>query len=428
MKKLHYSWMICLSGAILMFAAVGLTVTAFSVYQPYIISVNGFTNTQSSALMTIRSVFTLCGLLLVGVFYRRLNLRLGMTVTMILAAGTFFLYGLSHSYSMYCISSAISGLAYALGGMIPVSLLISRWFRDKVALAMGICSAGTGLSAVVMPPVATWFVEEYALSTAFLAEGFFILILALLVFLLVRNSPTEKNLAPLRAAQPKAGAARPAPKQEGLINLDRRVFGMMVIATALLSALGNTGYCHLAVLYTTEGYSSDVVASIISMAGLTLMLGKCIYGGITDRIGGYRSNFFSYGLTIVGGVLCAMAGTKMLALAYIAMLALNIGIPISTVGISVWARDLSDGAHYAQNLKWFQIAYALGGLALNTLPGAIADATGSYVPAYVLFAVLMGVSFALVQLSYRRNRRRAMAAGLIADMCRERRPGRKAHV
>ena len=171
MKKLHYSWVICLSGALLMFAAVGLTITAFSVYQPYIISVNGFSNTQASVLMTIRSIFTLVALLFVEVFYRRLNLRLGMAITVLLAAGSFFMYSVSRGYLMYCVSSALSGVAYAMGGMIPVSLLISRWFRDKVGLALGICSAGTGVSAVLIPPVVTRMIEKHSLSTAFMAEG-----------------------------------------------------------------------------------------------------------------------------------------------------------------------------------------------------------------------------------------------------------------
>ena len=98
------------------------------------------------------------------------------------------------------------------------------------------------------------------------------------------------------------------------------------------------------------------------------------------------------------------------------MLALNIGIPISTVGMSIWAHDLSDGVHYARNLKWFQMSYAVGGIAFSALPGALADLTGSYVPAYVIFAVMMAVSVLLVQVSYLRNRRRALAAGMEADV------------
>ena len=74
------------------------------------------------------------------------------------------------------------------------------------------------------------------------------------------------------------------------------------------------------------------------------------------------------------------------------------------------------------------MSYALGGLALNTLPGAIADLTGSYVPAYILFTGMMAVSFAMVQMSYRRNRRRAAAAGLTENVRRSGNAVRKARV
>ena len=62
------------------------------------------------------------------------------------------------------------------------------------------------------------------------------------------------------------------------------------------------------------------------------------------------------------------------------------------------------------------MSYAVGGIAFSALPGALADLTGSYVPAYVIFAVMMAVSFLLVQVSYLRNRRRALAAGMEADV------------
>lgn len=46
-NKPHYGWFVCLGCALLLFSTSGLTVNAFTVYQPYILRYNGLTNSQS---------------------------------------------------------------------------------------------------------------------------------------------------------------------------------------------------------------------------------------------------------------------------------------------------------------------------------------------------------------------------------------------
>ena len=44
----HRAWLVCLGGALAMFAVMGLGVNVFSIYQPEIIRLNGFTDAQGS--------------------------------------------------------------------------------------------------------------------------------------------------------------------------------------------------------------------------------------------------------------------------------------------------------------------------------------------------------------------------------------------
>ena len=50
-------WLVCLGGAVMFFVAIGLGSNLYSVYQPYIIVQNGFTNTQAAWIVTTRSLF-----------------------------------------------------------------------------------------------------------------------------------------------------------------------------------------------------------------------------------------------------------------------------------------------------------------------------------------------------------------------------------
>ena len=47
LRRPHYAWIICLGGALSLFAVMGMGINVFSVYQPYIIQLNGFSNAQA---------------------------------------------------------------------------------------------------------------------------------------------------------------------------------------------------------------------------------------------------------------------------------------------------------------------------------------------------------------------------------------------
>ena len=48
------------------------------------------------------------------------------------------------------------------------------------------------------------------------------------------------------------------------------------------------------------------------------------------------------------------------------------------------------------------MAYALGMLVFGPLPGILADRAGSYVPAYMVFALLTAAAMVIVQSIYRK--------------------------
>lgn len=77
------------------------------------------------------------------------------------------------------------------------------------------------------------------------------------------------------------------------------------------------------------------------------------------------------------------------------------GAPLTTVGLSVWAADFSCAERRAQSVQRFQLCYAIGGLAFSFMPGMVADLTGSYAPAYVIFALFGVFSILTVQSTYR---------------------------
>lgn len=409
--KPHYGWAVCFGGSLLILCTVGLALNAFTVFLPFILSAHDFSNTQGAMINTIRCLFSVPALALAPRYLRRTGLRLGVTLAALLVAGAHALYAAATQIEMYYLAAALIGIGYGFGSMLSVSLLIDRWFVQHRGLALGFCASWSGLGTLIAPTVITLLVEHYGLRTAFLVEAGFMLLAALIVFAVIRNYPAEKGCAAL-GAQPGAAACPPQAAAGPTVN--RHASLPLMLSLLLLGMVAIPGTTNMALHYSIQGYGSMTVALAVSLFGFTLVLGKCLFGLVDDRIGGYRTNYVFLGLLICGLILCAAVGGGARFPLLAACALMGMGFPVSTVGLSIWAADLADAGAYADMLRRFQILYIAGGLIGSPLPGIIADYSGSYTPAYVLYAGMIVITLAIVQYEYRRRRRKKAQPALTA--------------
>lgn len=219
MKRPHRAWAICLGCTLMLFVCGGLSVNAFSVTQPYVLAYGGFTNTQTSMINTIRALSYLGCMFAAPLFFRTLGYRLGTAVAVAFSAVSFAVFAASKTLAGFYLGGVLAGIGYGFGSMIPATILINRWFHRKKGLAIGLCSASTGLAMIVFSPILTAICETRGLQACFLVEAVFSLVCAVLVFLLVRESPEKLSLSAYGAedgcapAEPRcaAGCTAPAP-------------------------------------------------------------------------------------------------------------------------------------------------------------------------------------------------------------------------
>ncbi len=81
----------------------------------------------------------------------------------------------------------------------------------------------------------------------------------------------------------------------------------------------------------------------------------------------------------------------------------GLGFAVTTVGISLWAVELSDAPSYERTLKVFQIVIAIGGIILGLVPGFVYEHFGDYRIVYEAFGVLAIVAVICLTLTYRRE-------------------------
>lgn len=395
MKKIHYSWFICAGGTLMLFCTGGLAVTGFSVYSPYLISQIGISNFQASAIPFIRSLFTLLGMSFVTFAIRKLEIRRVVSLSLLLCSAAFAVFGCSLSFPGLALGAAVSGLAMGFGGMISCSILISRWFISHNGLALGICMAATGLATFVASPIITAVIENFSLRTAFFTEALFILAAAIITYAILRSNPSCKNLEPLGAG---GQGEEPAPKAYAGQNAPSHLYFLMCVSILIFGMSANNIHSHLSVLYSSVGLDTAKVSWIVSTFGISLAAGKAAYGQISDKIGVFRASLIMYSLVLVGNGLSCFAQTNSYPASLAITAVMGFGLSVTSVAASAYALHISTEEEYPKTVSRFQFMNTLGGLIFGTIPGILADITGSYIPSFALmFACsLIGAASALI--------------------------------
>ncbi len=406
MKKHHYAWTICAAGTLLIFITMGAVSNAFSIYMPYIRDGFGLTNAQTSTLVTMRLVVAFVCMLLIGKYYDFFEIRLGVTLATIFGSLAFLVYSFAQSFPMFALGAGISGLAYGFGSMVPVSILMTRWFDDHKALAISICSAGSGMGSVVLPPVITGLLSTLEMPLVFRLEALFILLCSALIFIFIRNFPHELGLRRLGENREKLKeAAAQLASRSGKTPITGSIMAIALAGCFLMGAQGNPGIMHIPVLYTSAGYSSTFAATLMSIIGAALIVGKIAFGEVTDKIGGFKSSIIFFLVLIAGNGLCCFAEYGSAILSLISAFILGVGYAVSTIGPSIWAGDLTSEFEFPRILKDFQISYSLGALITASIPGLLADHfSGSYVPAFILFTAMSVLASVLIAAAYIKRR------------------------
>ena len=401
MKKIHYAWVICIACLWLYLCNMGLCSNIFTIYLPFL-KAEGLSDSMGSTILSVRCLFSFLATFFVGIYYRRFSLRTGILLASLFGAVSPLVFCAAGSNALiYYLGAALAGIAYGFGCIYPAALLLSNWFHARMGLAVGISSAGSGITTMAFSPLFSSIALRFSLQTAFLAQAAFMLLSAAAVFFVVRDTPQEKSMT----AYGDRADAQPTVQQGTSQPLPPLMLGLLGLMMLLNGGAGQAFSGHLAILATTSGYSTELAASIVSLFGLTLTLSKLAAGGIIDRIGTRKCSILLLSLFLAGCLLVlGMNGTDAFW-CFAASALMGMGASVYNVGPPLWAGDLSAPDQYAATLKWLQIFYNLGGIVFSVVPGLIADHTAEYKSSYLLFAAMMLTSLLILLWAYRQRRK-----------------------
>lgn len=396
--RVHYGWIVIFMGLLTTIAAHGFGRMAYTIILPAMKDGLHFDYTQLGLLSTGNFIGYLSMAIIGGFLAARFGTRIVITLALLVLGTTIILTGLAQSFgfafSMRLLTGFGNGAAY-----VPAMALGSAWFSLKRrGFATGIVSggigAGTAISGYLVPPILVGYGFE-GWRYAWYTLGSIALVIAVIVFLLVRTRPEEKGLLPVGATEKNT----PTPSAPA-------VSSGATLQWSSVWKLGSVWYLGLVyffyglsyVIYMTffaaylvkdMGQSPAFAGKLWFTVGVLSMFCGVIWGGISDRLGRSRGSALAY---------------LVLAAAYIiyALVQVPAGFYFSAIlfGLTAWsiptimaaaAGDFMGPRLAPAGLGFITLFFGVGQALGPALGGYLADATQSFT---LPFLVAGGISLA----------------------------------
>ena len=286
------------------------------------------------------------------------------------------------------------GMMALLGaGTIPVTWTraIATSFFKRRGLALGLALTGTGICASVAPHYTVWLTDHYGWRGAYMGLALVPLVLAWpMLYFLFKPLDTHSDSA-LEAPDTKVAL-------ENGLTLGEAVRGYrfwILLLSILFAYQGFSGIGpNLLPSLTDDGFTRDQAASVQSVFGISIIIGRVIVGYLVDRF--WAPGVAAFCLAIPAAGAAMLHGSQTFETAALAAFLIGFAAGAELDLMAFLAARYFGLAHYA---KIYSILYATLAVCSGTAPmifASVYDATGSYDLGYRIASVLFLVSVVLI--------------------------------
>lgn len=411
----HWGWAVLVMGALVTFGSLGLGRFGYTMVLPSMQKGLELDNAQAGALATTGLVGYMVLAVGGGLLASRYGPRIVISVGLLATGAGMLLTAAAGGFLSAAVFQLVTGMGTGASN-VPVMGLLAAWFSARRrGLASGIAVSGISVGLIVVGALAPRIVAAYdpdGWRAAWLVLGAMSTALAVLSFLLLRNRPADIGLEPLGSVKrlEPVGSVKPGmPDPGGEASAQVRTRGAASAvakpggrlawgAVYRAPAVWHLGLVYVAfgfsyVIYTTfftkhliseGGYTQAQAGTLFMVMGWASLACGVIWGSISDRIGRKRALAAVYALHAVSFALFGL---------WIAPL----GFTISAVlfGLTAWSipaimaatcGDVLGPRLAPAALGFITLFFAVGQTVGPSLAGAIADAAGSFNPAFLLAA------------------------------------------
>jgi len=186
---------------------------------------------------------------------------------------------------------AAYGLGVGLGvgcAYVPAIGAVQRWFVRRRGFASGLAVSGIGVGTLVMPPLASLFIETLGWRGAYLALGALAAAVGGGLALLIENDPRDRGLGP--DGDPPRSGTQQARQGASVSEAIRSRRFISLYAACLICSFGVfVPFVHLVPYAGDHGVAPSSAVLLLGVIGVGSTAGRFFLGGLADRMGRQRS-------------------------------------------------------------------------------------------------------------------------------------------
>ncbi|MCK4782881.1 MAG: MFS transporter [Desulfobacteraceae bacterium] len=164
----------------------------------------------------------------------------------------------------------------------PVMATVSRWFKTRRGLAVGLAAAGLGAGSLVFSPLSAWLISSFGWRQSYGILGIIAWVIFIPIVIFVREAPREFMQAESESESAKGLSFSEAFRTRTFWAF---CFSWMSAAAALFAIM-----IHFVPLATDRGVSIVTAGILAGLIGAFSLIGRISAGFFSDKAG--RKNIF----------------------------------------------------------------------------------------------------------------------------------------
>jgi MFS family permease len=363
----------------------GGTISTPGVFFAPLIKEFGWSHARVSSLASAVTLGTIPGSIAAGFLLERIDARIPIVSGATLTGGSLLFATQVNSYFALLIFYFFAGMGVGMSTLLPMSLVVANWFREKRGSATGVAIAGVSVGGMIMVQVAATAIRASGWRAGLAALAAPILLIAVpLAVLVIRTRPSGEAVRGLMKEHVGEDLPKP-PELEGFSLAEAirtRSFWLIAAATFLFAFTVYGILTQLVVYLIGVGYRPGAAAIVLGlMLGLNAA-GKVVFGVVADRIGARMAMAVSFAIMGCGILLLFGAREVFVLASFLAVYGPTWGAPLALVPlVTIESLGLK---HYGSLGGILRIAEATGAVLGPVALGRVFDLTNSYRPAFGL--------------------------------------------
>jgi len=352
----------------------------------------GWSRAQVSSVYSIYLVLTGLVSPLTGMLLDRYGPRFLYPAGMLLlGAGCLTAGHLSHLWQFQACIGILNGMGVSMLGMVPASMLISRWFRSRISTAMGIAYAGFGTGTLLIVPLAQHLIDAHGWRDTYRLMGTALLALVPVLLLL----PWRRIAGELPGARRGAAHEEDPPAWRLGAAMRTRAYWQLVQVFSFTAIAMYAMLAQIVAYLVQVGLRPIEAATAFGAAGLLSVLGMTASGWSSDRVG-FRAtataSFVSTALGIGFLVLLSYHPARWLVVPFVLLFGISQGARGPIVA-SLTAR-IFRGPGFATVYGTIYAGMSVGAALGSWTSGVLYDLTGGYRASFVFSLACVAVAVA----------------------------------